>query len=98
MQERETGSRSGDEWPRGKLAVEPFTPASRHGRGARRAAALRRNAVIEDLVAEARDERLVTRGAAGVFELAHRAGQVPCVDVAEACPAADIRRRREHVG
>ena len=82
---------------KGREAIWPSNcaaPAARNARGARRAAAVRRDPVVADVVAEARDERLAARGAAGVFEVADPPGQVAGVDVAQAVRRGRSRRPR----
>src|SRR5260221_12638491 len=98
MQEAQTGSRAGHEGPRGELAVELHAPAPRHRRGARRAAAIRRDAVVTDLIAETRDQGLLARRAVGVFEPTDGSWQVARVYVAQTCRPSDVGRRDEHVG
>ena len=78
------------------MAVEARAPAPGHDRRARRAAAIRSDAVIPDVIAVPANEHVAARRAACVLEAADAARQVAGIDVPQAVRAADRRGVDQH--
>src|SRR3989304_6927349 len=70
-------------------------PDTGDGPAAVRAAALRRQGVVQDRVAEALDQRSPAAWTDCVLVIADAPRQVPAVDAPQPLPAADLRRTQE---
>src|SRR5438477_1859651 len=89
-QQRQARALSRNKGPRRDLSIKRCIPPPGHDGGACGASSVRRQPVLADQVAVSGDEQVAARCAAGVFERADLARQIPRIDVPEAMGPADL--------